>query len=102
MVIKNVKGEKIVEYVKNFDHYHHKFNFGQFFCFSVKLKMDLNLKFRSKFNHSFTNHVYVHCAIPKSLYNFMVKRAHEARDSQFLFQNVQNKIFEIFKMLKKT
>ena len=31
----------------------------------------------------------------------MVKQAQEARDNQFLFQNVQNnEIFEIFKMFK--
>ena len=30
----------------------------------------------------------------------MIKSTHEARDNQFFFQNVQNEIFEIFKMLK--
>ena len=55
------------------------------------------VKFRSKFNHGFTNHGYLLSAIWKALYNFNVKRAHEARDNQFLFQNVQNnEIFEIF------
>ena len=38
---------------------------------------------------------------PKILNRVMVKRAQEARDNQFFFQNVQdNVIFEIFKMLK--
>ena len=92
MVTENVKGEKMVEFVKAFDHYHHKF-----FSSLVKLQNDLNLKFRSKFNHGFTNHGYVHCATLKS---FMAKIAHEARDNQFLFQNVQDEIFEVFKTFK--
>ena len=29
MVTKNVKGEKMVGFVKTSDHYHYKFNFGQ-------------------------------------------------------------------------
>ena len=33
-------------------------------------------------------------AIWKALYNIKVKRAHKARDNQFLFQNAQNN--EIF------
>ena len=36
----------------------------------------------------------------KALYRFKVKRAHEARNNQFIFQNVQNEILEIFKMFK--
>ena len=31
----------------------------------------------------------------------MVERAHDGRDNQFLFQNVQNEIFEIFKNVQK-
>ena len=50
----------------------------------------MKLKFRSKFNHDFTNHGYLHSAVWKALYNFKIKRAHEARYSQFFFQNVQN------------
>ena len=38
------------------------------------------------------------CAIQKSFYNFKVTSVHEARDSQLLFQVVQNKIFNTFKM----
>ena len=38
---------------------------------------------------------------PYILNKVMIKRAQEARDNQFLFQNVQNnEIFEIFKMFK--
>ena len=37
----------------------------------IKLEKNLNLKFRSKFNHGFSNHGYIHCAALKSLYNFM-------------------------------
>ena len=41
------------------------------------------------------------CPPPPILNMVKVQRAQEARHSQFLFQNVQNnKIFEIFKMLK--
>ena len=29
-----------------------------------------------------------------------VKRTYEARGNQFLFQNIQNKIFEVFKMFR--
>ena len=39
----------------------------------------------------------------KALYNFKIKRAHEARHTQFFFQNFQNnEIIEIFKMFKNT
>ena len=44
---------------------------------------------------------YLHSAVWKDLQDFKVKRAQEARDNQFLFQNVQNnEIFEILKMSK--
>ena len=33
-----VKDEKMVTFVKTFDHYHHKFNVGNFFSCPVKLK----------------------------------------------------------------
>ena len=37
----------------------------------------------------------------KALYNIKVKRAHNVRDNQFLFQNVQNnETSGIFKMFK--
>ena len=61
----------------------------------------MNLKFRSKFNHGFTNHGYLHSAVWKALYNFNIKRAQESIHNQLFFQNVQNnEIFEIFKMFK--
>ena len=62
---------------------------------------DLNLKFRSKLNPGFTNHGCLHCAILKALYGFKDKRDHKAKDSQFLFQNVQNHIFNILKLFRK-
>ena len=65
-----------------------------FFKCPVKLQRNLKLKFRSKFNHDFTNHGYLHSAVWKALYNFKIKRAQEARHNQFFFQNVQNN--EIF------
>ena len=58
----NVKVGKVVDFVKPFDHYYHKFIFGKFFRCPVKLKKNLKLKFRSKFNHAFTNHGYLHSA----------------------------------------
>ena len=63
-----------------------------FFNFPVKLQRNLKLKFRSKFNHGFTNQGYLHSAI----------KIKEPR-RQDIFQNVQNnEIFEIFKMFKNS
>ena len=56
------------------------------------------MKFRSKFNNGFTNRGCLHCAVLKALYNFKEKRAHKARDMQYLLQNIQNEIFKILKM----
>ena len=43
----------------------------------------------------------MHSAVWKALHKFQIKRAQEARDKQFSFQNVQNnEIFEIFEMFK--
>ena len=58
----NVKVEKMVVFIKTFDYYRHKFNFGSFFSCPVK---NLKLKFRSKFNHGYLNSV-----ICKGLYDF--------------------------------
>ena len=55
----------------------------------------MKLKFRSKFNHSFTNHGYLHSAVWKALYNFKIKRAQEARDNQ-----ITNFSFKMFKMIR--
>ena len=60
--------------------------------------VDLDTKFISKFNHSFTNRGCLHCAILRVLYGYKEKRAHMARDMQFLtskcskcdFQNFEN------------
>ena len=38
----------------------------------------MNLSFRSIFNNRFTNHGCLRCASVKTLYNFEVKRVHEA------------------------
>ena len=48
---------------------------------------DLKMKFRSKFNHGFTNRGCLHCAILK---------AQKARDMQFFLHNVQHKDFQDF------
>ena len=72
-----------------------------FFNCPVKLWRNLKLKFRSKFNHGSTNPGYLRSAVWKALYKFKIKRAKEARNSQFFFQNVKkNEIFEIFKIFK--
>ena len=44
---------------------------------SKTVRWDLNLKFRSKFNHGFTNHCY---AILKALHGLKEKRTHKVRD----------------------
>ena len=49
------------------------------------------MKFRSKFNHGFTNRRCLDSAILK---------AYKTRNMQFFFQNVQNKIFKILKIFK--
>ena len=78
--------------------------FGHFFSSLLKLPDYLNLKFRLTFNRGFTNHGYLHCAILKVLSGFSETRAHEARDiskyCKFLFQNIQNEILEVSKMIK--
>ena len=75
-------------------------NFNFFNC-PVKFSRNLNVKFRSKFNHGFTNQGYLHSAVWKALRNFKIKRDQEPRHNQFFFQNVQNnEIFEIFKMFE--
>ena len=77
-------------------------NFNFFYC-PVKFSRNMKVKFRSKFNHGFTNQGYLHSAVWKALYNFKIKRDQEARHNQFFFQNVQNnEIFEISKCLKTT
>ena len=53
----------MVVFVQTFDHYHHKFSFGNFFNYPVKLQKNLKLKFRSKFNHGFTYHGYLHTTV---------------------------------------
>ena len=63
-------------------------NFNFFNC-PENLWRKLRLKFRSKFNHGFTNHGYLHSAVWKALYNFKIKRTQEAKHNKFFFQNVQ-------------
>ena len=62
-------------------------SFDIFDC-PVKFKRNLKLKFRSKINHYFTNHGYLHSAVWKALHNVKIKRAQEAKHNQFFFQNV--------------
>ena len=44
---------------------------------------NLSLKFRSKFNHGFTNHGCVHCAVLKAFHCFKGKKPHKIRDIIF-------------------
>ena len=68
-----------IYFIKTFDQYL-QFNFDHLFRSPVKLLEDLNMKFRSKFNHGFTIHGYLHCAILKPLHGCNVTRAHVAID----------------------
>ena len=74
----SVKDVKVVVLVKAFDHYHNKFSLFQLSCKIVK-------EFRSKFNHDFTNHGFLHSAVWKALHNVEIKRAEKARHNQFFF-----------------
>ena len=49
-----------------------------------------------------TNRGYLHCAILKASYNFMVKRAHETRNNQFLFKMFKMRFLRFSKCLKTT
>ena len=60
---------------------------------SKAVLVDLNLKYRSKFNHGFTNHRCLH-----KLYKILREKE---PTSQFDFQNVQNEVFIILKRFKK-
>ena len=62
--------------------------------------MDLNVKFISEFNHSFTNHGFLYTAILKALYDFKEKEPSSQEICNFFPQNVQNEIFKILKMLE--
>ena len=45
--------------------------------------------------------IAIYTVLFQKLYTILRQRAQEARDNQFLFQNVQNnEIYEIFKMFK--
>ena len=86
----HVKVEKMVVLVKTFDHYHHKFELFQLPCKVVK---EFETEIKSKFNHGFTNHGYLHSAVWKSLYNFKIKK--EPRR-----QEITNCSFKMFKTLR--
>ena len=44
---------------------------------------NLNMKFRSNFNHGFANRGCLHCAVLKALHGFKEKSGHKARDMQY-------------------
>ena len=52
----------------------------------------MKLKFRSKFNHVFTNHGYLHSAVWKALCNLKIKRSQE--------ENIINFSFKMFKIMR--
>ena len=66
-----------------------------FFNCPVKFYRNLKLKLRSKFNHDFTNHNYLHSAVSKALHNFKIKTAQEVRHNPFPF-----KMFKIMRSLR--
>ena len=88
---KNVNGEKMLGFVKTLT-----------ITIASLILVTLLLSSKSIWiqNLVITNHGYLHCAVLKALYNFKVKRVHEARDNQSFFQNVQDEISEIFEMFK--
>ena len=49
------------------------------------------MKFRSKFNHDFTN---------RGCLQYPNLKVYKGRDMQFFLQNVQNEMFKILKMFK--
>ena len=53
----------------------------------------LNVEFRAKVNHGFTNRDCLHCAFVK---------AYQARDMQFFLQNVQNEMLNVKYNMKFT
>ena len=57
-----------------------------------------NCPVKSKFNHDSTDHGYLRSDAWKALKNFKIKRAQEARETQFVFQN--NEILRSSKCLK--
>ena len=61
---------------------------------------DLNLKFRSRFNHTFTNHGCLHYAIPKTLYSFKEKRAGKQGIVNFCFKFFKMRFSRFWKCLK--
>ena len=62
----------------------------------------LDLKYRSKFKHSFANRGYLDCAILKPLHGFQEKRAHKAGDMQFFFKMFKMIFSRFSKYLKAT
>ena len=55
------------------------------------------MKYRSEFEHGFTNRDCLNCAVLKVLQGFCEKRALRSKDTQFFLQNIQNEIFKMFK-----
>ena len=90
----NVKVEKMVVLVKTFDHYHHKFELFQLPCKVVK---EFETEIKSKFNHGFTNHGYLHSAVWKSLYNFKIKEPRRQEITNFSF-----KLFKTMRFLRSS
>ena len=61
----------MVAFVKTFDHYHRKFNYGNFFCCPVKLEKNLKLKFRTKFFIMALLIMAIHAVLFKKLYTIL-------------------------------
>ena len=69
---------------------------------SKAVSENLNLKFRSKLIHDFTNHGCFHSVIPKYLYGFKGKRAHEVKVVNFSFKMFKMRLSRFLKCLKTT
>ena len=67
----NVKVGKVVVFVKTFDYYHLKFNFGGFLSCPVKLQKNLKLKFKWKFNHGFIRTMSTYKVLLEKLYTIL-------------------------------
>ena len=78
MVTRNVNCEKMVASVRTFDHCHYKFNFGHFF--------------RTGFESELLDQNLIIVSLIMFIYTVLFLKA--------LFQNAQDEIFEIFKMLE--
>ena len=88
-----------MQFIETSHQYPHKFNFGYFFSSAVKLYQRISIW--NLYQALIVQSWLVALRYSKSFIRFFVnKKNHEAKDSQFLFQNFQNDVLEIFKMFE--